>query len=125
MHDEPREWESDVKDITEIRRWATLRCAHCGHRFRWARDARHSFGNRDGKVYHGPCIDAIVWRRKADERLQVVAMLSDLSGLGDKDLQTVAELRATDAPGESTAANLVWRVFYDLSKRVGTHPTEP
>lgn len=109
-----------MKSLVEIMRWVTLRCAHCGRRFRWSRDARHATGNRDGKVYHGTCLTAIEWRRKAEERLTVVGMLAEVSGLNANDMQAVAFTRA--APGEEhTAQNFVWRVFYDLSKRTPDH----
>lgn len=103
-----------MKNLTEIRRWLTLRCAHCGHRFRWSRDARHSFGNRDSKVYHDPCINYLIWRTKAEERLVVVGLLADVSGLNTNDMQTVAFTRA-NAGEEHHAQDRVWRVFYDLS----------
>src|SRR3546814_20706100 len=105
-----------MKSITEIRRWATLRCAHCGHRFHWSRDARFSTGSRDGKVYHEPCLGYIEWRRQAEERLTVVDLLADVSGLNTNDMQAVATGPA--AVGEEhTAVTPVWRVFYDLSQR--------
>lgn len=104
-----------MKSLTEIRRWATLRCAHCGHRFRWSRDARNTFGNRDGKVYHSPCIAYIQWRRNAEERLTVVGLLADVSGLSANGMQAVAHGRAPVGE-ESAASNLVWRVFSDLSR---------
>lgn len=109
-----------MKSMTEIRRWATLRCDHCGHRFRWKRDARSSFGNRDSKVYHGPCIAYIQWRRTAEERLTVVGLLAEVSGLNTNDMQAIAHGRAPVGE-EHTASNLVWRVFYDLSKLPTVH----
>lgn len=82
------------------------RCEHCGHRFRWSRDARHSFGNRDGKNYHGPCISYLTWRTKADERLDVLGLVMDVSPVTERDIKAAAELR--DVPA--------FRVFYDLKR---------
>jgi hypothetical protein len=101
----PREWY----------RRATARCAHCGLRFQGKRDPRHTFGgNRD--VYHGPCQALVIWRRKAEERLYVVGVISDLSGLNDRDIQGVLVNRADGVVDGSHAENLAWRVFYDLGQ---------
>lgn len=104
-----------VKDPKEVRRLLTLRCAHCGHKFRWMRDARHSFGEC-GEVYHGPCISYVTWRRKADERLGVLALTLDVTGVTDRDIQGAAELRATTDEERVAASNRAFRVFYDLRK---------
>ena len=104
-------------DLREVRRWATLRCEHCGHRFRWNRDSRHSFGNRDGRVYHGPCLGYIEWRRRAEERLTVLGLTCELSGLTVRDVTVAAELRATTEDERITASNRTWRVFYDLGRQ--------
>lgn len=112
-----------MKSFTEIKRWATLRCERCGHRFRWSRDARHSFGNRDGKVYHRPCLEVTIWEAKATERLDVLDLVSELAGISERLITGVVELRA-ETPQESTAAsNRVFRVFRDLSKRTATKTT--
>jgi hypothetical protein len=107
-------------DLKEVQRWATLRCEHCGHRFRWKRDPRHSFGNRDGKVYHGPCMAYLTWRAKADERMFVLGVMSDLTSLGDADIKTVVEMRATDEAERVAHSNISFRVFYD--KQQGETP---
>lgn len=91
------------------------RCAHCGHGFHWSRDARHSTGNRDGAVYHGPCSAYLHWRKKAEDRLTVVGAMSDLSGLVSSDVQGAMGLR-----GGSDESNVAWRVFYDLEKSTTT-----
>lgn len=78
-------------NLPEMRRWATLRCEHCGHRFRWKRDYRHSFGNRDGKVYHRWCMSYIEWHRIADERLRILAVTADLAGLTKRDVTIAHE----------------------------------
>lgn len=92
------------------------RCAHCGHRFAWSGDARHATGNRDGKVFHGPCWAYLMWRAKADERLAVLGLTLDLSGMTDRDVKTAAELRSDDHDERLTASNRAFRVFRDLEK---------
>lgn len=106
-----------MKSLKEIRRWATLRCAHCGHRFRWSRDARHATSNRDGKVYHGPCLGYIQWRAKAEDRLTVFGVVVDMAGISDRLVTGVVELRAETEDERVASSNRVFRVFYDLSKR--------
>lgn len=100
-----------------IHRWLTKRCEHCGHRFRWSRDARHATGNRDGKVYHGPCRAYLHWRQVAEERLDVVALACDVAGLSGRDLQGIAEMRGTTVPGADNERDKVWRVFDALEQR--------
>ena len=106
-----------------IRRWLrswwlrrTLRCEGCGHRFRRRGDALHSFGGGDRRVYHGPCLALVVWRRKADERLHVLGLAMDLSGLTAADVQTAAELRAESKTQAASAWNEAWRVMRDLEE---------
>jgi hypothetical protein len=98
-----------------VRRWLTDRCEGCGHRFRWKRDARHSFGNRDGKVWHDPCISLVVWRGKAEERMEVLDVVTDLWEIKEP---TVSEILALRRPKyEHNGRNLGWRVFYDLDNK--------
>lgn len=104
-----------AKSFTEIKRWATLRCAHCGHRFRWRRDARHSTSNRDGKVFHGPCLSAVTWRAKAEERLAVLGLVVETTGVDTLAMQAVAQRRETTDAAQTAAGNRTWRVFYDLA----------
>lgn len=109
-----------MKSLTEIRRWATLRCEHCGHRFRWKRDARFSFGNRDGKVYHGPCIAYLQWRTKAGERLAILDVVSEVSGMTARTIEGVIENRTERLSDIRTSqSNRAWRVFRDLDKLRG------
>ena len=103
----------------EVRRWATLRCAHCGHRFRWSRDARHSFSDASNDVYHGPCQAAIVWRRKSEEAHEVLGLMLDITGLDSRDVTALAELRAETADERVAASNRVFRVFYEMRRLVG------
>lgn len=106
-----------AKSLTEIKRWLMLRCAHCGHRFRWSRDARHSFGNRDGKVYHRPCLERIMWRSKAEERLAILDLVTDIAGLNSLTIEGVVENRSDRLSAPRTAlSNQSFRVFRDLSK---------
>lgn len=97
---------------SEVRRWLTLRCAHCGHRFRWTKDARFSFGNRD--VYHNACMGYLVWRRKADERLAVLGVTAELAQVSGRDVRLVMELRAAVESDRAAASDVAWRVFRDL-----------
>jgi hypothetical protein len=106
-----------MKSLTEMKRWATLRCERCGHRFRWSRDARHSFGNRDGKVYHRPCLEAIMWQSKADERLAILDVVTDLAGISNRLITGVIENRAESEDQRITDSNRSWRVFRDLEKK--------
>lgn len=105
-----------LRNPKEVRRKLKLRCAHCGHKFRWLNDGRHSLGNRDGTVYHQPCISYVMWRDRADERLAVLALTLDLSGLAVADVKGAAELRAADHDDRATASNRAFRVFRDLEK---------
>ncbi|WP_194385349.1 hypothetical protein [Microbacterium luteum] len=113
-----------MKSLTEIKRWATLRCAHCGHRFRWSRDARHATSNRDGKVYHGPCLAYILWRRDAEQRLDVLGWVMEIADLTPDDVKQVLELRMSMDLSTLDQGGKAWRVFNDLSKRGGSQPTE-
>jgi hypothetical protein len=49
-----------------IKYWLTLRCDHCGHRFRWKGDARFSTWGGD-KVWHETCQGYQHWRRQCEE----------------------------------------------------------
>ena len=95
------------------------RCAHCGHPFRWSCDARHSTGNRDGETYHGPCLAYLGWRHKAEARLTVLGVVTELTGITSSDVREAMSLRASNGkPGSGSAEwNLAWRVFYDLEQQ--------
>lgn len=95
------------------------KCHHCGHPFRWNRDARFANGNRDGKRYHGPCHAYLLWRLRAEQRLDVLAVVQEVTGVTAEDLRTVMSLR-----DGNDGWNRAWRVFYDLEK--STHaPATP
>ena len=101
-----------------VRRWLTDRCEECGHRFHWKRDARHSFGNRDGKVWHSPCIGLVTWRTKAEERLAVIDLMAQVWGINASDVRELMANRAVrDGYESSNAWNLAGRVFYDLDNK--------
>lgn len=102
-------------DMAEVHRWLTLRCEECGHRFRWKRDAR--FANSGGReVFHSSCMSYRIWRKDAEDRLEVLRLALDLGGLSGHDLQVAAELRA-DTEGERIATSgRVWRVTRALTK---------
>lgn len=98
------------------------RCHHCGHPFRWSRDARHANGNRDGRVYHGPCIALEIWRAKADDRLTVLDLALHVTHTTVRDLCDLALLQYSDLDSDARtiADNRVWQVTHDLEKRAGT-----
>jgi hypothetical protein len=102
--------------MKRVQRWMTDRCAHCGHRFRWSGDARHSHGgNRE--VLHAPCIGYQIWRSKADERLDMLAVVCDVWDISDRDVKGVVEMRAADDAERVKQSDRAFRVFYDLSNR--------
>lgn len=117
--------------LTRIRPWwrrfrrngyRVERCEHCGHRFRWNRDARHSFGNN--RVYHGPCMANITWCRKADERLRVLGVVVELTGITSSDVREIMSNRV-DGPAGSDEWDRAWRVFYDLEQaNIMTDPSQ-
>ncbi len=90
------------------------RCDHCGHRFRWMRDSRHSYSG-SSKVWHGPCQAYIHQRRAAEERLEVLRLVMELSPITDRDVKLASELRATTETERTANSNRAFRVFYDLS----------
>lgn len=98
------------------------RCEGCGHPFRWSRDPRHSLGNRDGKVWHGPCLSLMTTRAKADERLEVLDLVCDVWEIDDQAAKGVVENRATTDDERVAASNRAFRVFHDLSKRRAATP---
>ena len=99
-----------------IRRWLRDRCAHCGHRFAYRGDARHSYGNRDGKVYHNPCIGYLTFRSKAEERLAILDLVVDVWNVDERDAKMTIELRAGNGDERIAASNRAFRVFHDLAK---------
>jgi hypothetical protein len=98
------------------------RCTHCGRPFEQG-DGRHSFGNRDGRVYHEPCIGYLIWRRKAAERLEVLDLVCEIWEVNDRDVTGAFELRAQGEDQRVEWSNLAFRVMYDL-KQVRTQRAE-
>lgn len=105
--------------IAELKRWATLRCAHCGHRFRLKRDPRNAFSSKSGEVYHNSCISFIQYRRTATERLEVLSLALEVSHVTANDVKQVAELRPGTEDERIAISNKAWRVFHDLDKLRG------
>lgn len=109
-----------VLPYRRVRSWLFDRCDHCGHRFRWKRDARFSYQGTD-KVWHGPCSAERAWRAKADERMTVLDLICDVWGVTSSDVQALAEGRVNSGKPyrsyeDANARNLAWRVMYDLEK---------
>lgn len=101
----------------KLRRRFRDRCESCNHHARWT-ESWHTHGNRDGKVWHGPCIAFETWRDTADERLTVIGLMAEVAGLSSRDVQTVAALRDSEWTGRGRYEDLVWRAFYALSNRI-------
>jgi hypothetical protein len=74
----------------------------------------HSFGNRDGKVWHGPCMAFERWRTTADERLAVLDLICDVWGVTQSDVEQVVALRTADDATGGNERNRAWRVMYAL-----------
>lgn len=87
------------------------RCDHCG-RPKHFNDAWHTFGNRDGKVWHGTCMSYLHWRAKAYERMIVLDLVAETYEINPRDVEVVAELRSDEF--DTSLRNRAWRVFYDL-----------
>src|SRR5687767_2960074 len=92
-------------------RWK-LRCDHCKRRF-LPTDIPHGYSSTD-RVWHDVCMSYGHWRRKAEERLDVLDVVSEIWGI---DAQTVRGAFANRYPQgieSSRAWDKAWRVFYDL-----------
>jgi hypothetical protein len=92
-------------------RWK-LRCEHCKRRF-LPREIPHGYSGSDRK-WHDICMSYGFWRNKAEERLVVLDLVTDVWSI---DAETVRELLANrDGQGaeSSNAWNKAWRVFSDL-----------
>jgi hypothetical protein len=110
------------------------RCAWC-HRRAHFNAAWIASGNRDGKVWHLECSALEASIRTADERLWVLDLVTDVTGLSSRDVEMMASLRADTGesyvtPAQSAATNRAWRVMRDvatareeqeLSVRLGSH----
>ncbi len=84
-------------------------------------DAWHTFGNRDGKVWHAECSDLVLTRRVAEERLAVLDLVTDVIGLSEREVVAMAELRANTGESyvtteQSNASNRAWRAMRDVEK---------
>ena len=101
--------------VKRIKRWRRDRCTHCGHRFRWSKDARHSFGNEDRRVYHDPCMGYVTWRAAAEERLEILGIVCQVWGVNDRDVKGVVEMRTPDNAEGAKLRDRAFRVFNDLS----------
>lgn len=97
------------------------RCDLCEGPFRGKARARHSYTGSD-KHWHGYCQAYVLWRRKAEERLVVIDLMADLSGLTKRDVIATAEFRANDTDQRIAASNAAWRAFYDLELRRAATP---
>ncbi|WP_028637731.1 hypothetical protein [Nocardioides sp. URHA0032] len=100
------------------------RCDHCGHRFRWTRDSRHSYSG-SSKVWHGPCQAYIHQRTAAEERLEVLRLVMDLGPLTEHDVKFAAEMRARDEAERVANSNRAFRVFYALKTNRPALSTPP
>lgn len=107
-------WKKRIRHHINLVRWTLDRCAECGHRFAWKGDARH---RQNGETFHGNCLSLRHWRRTADERLQVLALVTEVWDVRGDD---VRELMANRVEGEgwerSDRWNLAWRVFCHLDQ---------
>lgn len=95
--------------------WWRERCAHCGRR----RFPDESMILMPGSgTFHDVCDGYITWRRKAQERLAVLDVVTDVWEVGGRDVQAVMGLRARDEGADRAhAENAAWRVFYDLDNQ--------
>lgn len=93
-------------------RWR-LFCADCGQRF-WPGQSVHGYGGQQDK-FHERCMSYLHWRRKADERLDVLDLVSEVWEVTSSDVRELLSGRADDkANHKAEAWNKGWRVFYDL-----------
>lgn len=91
------------------------RCDLCGHGFHWSRDARHSYTGSD-KHWHLYCQAYLHQKMKAEQRLEVLRLVMDLSPLTEHDVKISAELRAVNDDERRTASGCAFAVFYDLAR---------
>lgn len=96
------------------------RCDLCARR-KHLNDAWSTFGNRDGKVWHGECIALVQSRRVAQERLEVLDLVTDVIGLDARDVTMLAEWRHQSGEPYRTAeeaeqSNKAWRVMRDVER---------
>lgn len=91
-------------------------CEECGRRGRW-NESWHTFGNRDGKHWHGICIALAQRRTQVDEAMAVLDLICDVWNVDSRAVQQVAELRGGQAWDEANQKNRAWRVMYALERR--------
>jgi hypothetical protein len=96
---------------TRMKGWRS-RCAHCNRRF-LPSHSRHAFGDNH-PTYHEVCIGYVRWRGKADERLQVLDLISEVWQVDSGTVQELARNRESEGYKSSGARDRAWRVFYDL-----------
>lgn len=94
----------------------TERCETCGRRGRW-NESWHTYGNRDGKVWHGQCMALEHARNAAEERMQMLDLITEVCGISGRDAQTLAGLREDEWTGHGRYEDLAFRVFYALDNR--------
>lgn len=71
-----RHLQINVEPYLRVRRWLLDRCEGCGHRFRWKRDARHSYMGTD-KVWHDPCMSLRHVRSQLDDLTKYLQATAD------------------------------------------------
>lgn len=103
-------------DGNKLRRRLIERCESCGQHARYL-ESWHTHGNRDGKVWHGPCIALDTWRSTAEERLTVLDVITEVWSITSRDVQIVASLREDEWEGRGRFEDLAWRVFYALDQK--------
>lgn len=107
-----RHLKINVEPYLRVKRWLTCRCDECGFRFFW-RQARFGYMGSD-KKYHEHCQGYRSWRGKANERLAVLDLVSDVWEIDGRTVQQLARNRGLGIAEEANADNMAWRVFYDL-----------
>ena len=104
-------WRSRIRHHINLVRWTVDRCDGCGHRFAWRGDPRHGLNS---KTYHGPCLSAMTWRTRAQERLEVLALVCEVWDIKASDARELMANRFPDGYESSNGWNRAWRVFQDL-----------
>lgn len=107
------------RDVRRVWLWwksRGQRCDHCGRR-KHLNDAW--FGNGGTARWHAECSSLLRWKAIAEDRLAVVDLVTDLTGLSERDVTSAAELRAPSAvgyrtPEEAEAWDQAWRVMRDV-----------
>lgn len=58
-----------------------------------------------------------LWRHKADERLALLDLVTEVWDVDERDVRLTTELRALSEDERVQASNACFRVLYDLDKR--------